>query len=258
MAAIAGEVLHLIPQSLNRIEFGTVGRQGQQMNPFGQAGIARARVKARLILNDHVLGGRIAGGDLPEKVPAEIQIHRGHEPELGIAFQDFQRSVDILPFIPRLLRNHHPLAAQGPAPPALRMQPKAAFIRHPDLHRFILGQGQLLKPLFQFGAEGGGGRRVLQNVSRARNPQRAVGFSQPPIHGLGRPFDPVRFLEPGGHLSGGAPTARLQPRDQLLLHLGLANRTALARRAFPFQQPSHPAGLKMIQPDLDGGAGAAR
>ena len=53
MAAIAGDVLHLIPQAFDRIEFGTVGRQGQQMNPVGQAGIARTRVKARLILDDH-------------------------------------------------------------------------------------------------------------------------------------------------------------------------------------------------------------
>ena len=62
MAAIAGDVLHLIPQPLDRIEFGTVGRQGQQMNPVGQAGIARTRVKARLILDDHMLGSGIAGG----------------------------------------------------------------------------------------------------------------------------------------------------------------------------------------------------
>ena len=36
------------------------------MNPFGQAGSGGARVKARLILNDHMLRGGIAGGNLPE------------------------------------------------------------------------------------------------------------------------------------------------------------------------------------------------
>jgi len=44
------------------------------MNPRGQAGIVGARVKACLILNDHMLGGGIAGGNLLEKAPAELQL----------------------------------------------------------------------------------------------------------------------------------------------------------------------------------------
>jgi hypothetical protein len=105
------------------------------------------------------------------------------------------------------------------------METKAAFIRHPNLHRLILGQGQLFKPWFQFGAKGGGRGRVLQDVSRARNPQRAAGFSQPPINRFGRPFNPVRFLEPGRHLPRRAPATGLQSRHQFLLHLRLPNRT---------------------------------
>ena len=32
------------------------------------------------------------------------------------------------------------------------MEAKTAFVGHPDLHRFIFGQSQLFKLLFQFGA----------------------------------------------------------------------------------------------------------
>ena len=59
------------------------------MNPRGQVGITYAGVKACLILNDHMLGGGIAGGNLLEKVPAELQIYRGHETKLGAACPHF-------------------------------------------------------------------------------------------------------------------------------------------------------------------------
>jgi len=68
----------------------------------------------------------------------------------------------------------------------------------------------LVEPLFQFGAKRGAGRRVLQNVSRARNPQRAVGFSQPPINGLGGAVNPVCFLEPGRHLATAVQLVRYE------------------------------------------------
>ena len=72
IALVAGDDLHLIPQPFDGIEFGTVGRQGQQMNPFWQTCISRTRMKARLIPDHHRLGSGITGGDLLEKVVAEV------------------------------------------------------------------------------------------------------------------------------------------------------------------------------------------
>ena len=161
MTFIAGAVLDLIPQPFHRIEFRTVRRQGQQVNPLGQTRVLRPRMEARLIPDHHMLGLQIAGRDLLQEIPAEVQIHRGHEAKLGLALQDLQRPIDILPFIALLLRDHHALTTQSPATSALGMQAKTAFIGHPDLHRFILWQCQLFEPLFQFGAKGSGGRRVL-------------------------------------------------------------------------------------------------
>lgn len=131
MTLIAGEVLHLIPQALDGIEFGTVGRQGQQMNPCGQVAVLRPRVETGLIPDHHVLRARIAGGNLPEKVPTELQTTRGHEPELGVPFQHLQGPINIFPFIALLLRDHHPLPAQGPTTPALGMQGQAALTERP-------------------------------------------------------------------------------------------------------------------------------
>lgn len=213
------------------------------MNPFGQAGSVGPRVKAGLIPDDHVLGRRITGGDLLEKIPAEVQTHRGHEAKLGVTLQHFQSSINIFPFVALRLRDHHALAAQCPATPTLGMQIKAAFIRHPDLHGFSFGQGQLCEPLFQFGAEGGAGRRVLQNVRRTRNPQRAVGFSQPPINRLGRPLNPVGFLEPGRYLSRGPPPPGLfKPATSscctLAAPIGLVEPGGVSRRNSSVMPPS--------------------
>jgi hypothetical protein len=78
--------------------------------------------------------------------------------------------------------NHHPLAAQGPAPPALRVKPKTAFISHPDIDRLILGQGQFFQLLFQFGANGGVSRRNRSAKPPARNlfSQRAKVLGEQP------------------------------------------------------------------------------
>ena len=52
---VAGHVLRLIPQPFHRVEFRTVRRQRQQMNPCGQRRIPRPGMKARLIPDDDVL-----------------------------------------------------------------------------------------------------------------------------------------------------------------------------------------------------------
>ena len=56
------------------------------MNPLGQMLILRARVKTGLIPNYHRLGKRIAGGNLPQKIPAQFRFM----PSVGLDFsRDF-------------------------------------------------------------------------------------------------------------------------------------------------------------------------
>ena len=73
------------------------------MNPFGQMQVLRSRVEPGLIPNHHMLGNRIAGGNLPQKTPAEVQTDRGHKPELSLPRQHFQGPIYIFPFIALLL-----------------------------------------------------------------------------------------------------------------------------------------------------------
>jgi hypothetical protein len=91
------------------------------------------------IPDDHVLGLPVTVGNLLEETPAERQIDRGHEAKLGFSPNDFQRAINILPFIALLLRDHDPLSPQCPTTAALGMQTKPAFIGHPNLHRLIFG-----------------------------------------------------------------------------------------------------------------------
>ena len=52
---VAGHILRLIPQPFHRVEFRSVGRLRQQMNPRGQRRVTRPGMKARLIPDDEML-----------------------------------------------------------------------------------------------------------------------------------------------------------------------------------------------------------
>ena len=190
-------------------------------------------MKARLVLDDHMLGGGVAVGDLPEEVPAEVQADGGHEAEPGPVFEGLQRPVDILPFVALLLGDHQPLAPQGPVPPSLDLESEAGLIGHPDIHRPVLGQPEACQPLLQPGGERRRGRRILFDVAGTRNPERAAHFSQPAVGRFDRPPDAVGLPQPARHPGGGAPVAGLESGPQFGLRLRGTYRAALANGAPP-------------------------
>ena len=109
------------------------------MDARRQPGGSRPGVKTGLIPDHHLFGLRVAIGYLCQEAVAQLQAARGQEPELRPALKDFQRAIDVFPFIALLLRDHHPLSPQRPAAAALRVQPKTTLIGHPNLDRSILG-----------------------------------------------------------------------------------------------------------------------
>ena len=134
-----------------------------------QARIPRARMKPRLVPDDHVLSLPIAVSDLLEKPTAQRQADRRQELELRQPLHHFERALHIFPLVALLPGQHHALAPQRPAAPALRVQPKPGLIRHPDLHRAILGQVKFGKALLQFGAKRRGRGRILFDVAGTRD-----------------------------------------------------------------------------------------
>jgi len=82
MRTVADDVLQLVPPPFHRVEFRTVGRQRQQVDPRRQVRILRPRVKPGLIPDDHMFGRRITVGELLQGAPAEPQTDRRHEAQL--------------------------------------------------------------------------------------------------------------------------------------------------------------------------------
>ena len=163
-------------------------------------------MKTRLIPDDHRLHRRIAVGDLLQKPTAQRQADRRQELERRPPLHHLDRALHLFPLVALRPGQHHALAPQGPAAPALRGQPKPGLIGHPDLPRAILGPIKLGEALLQFGAKRGRRGRVLLDVAGTR--ERAAHFSQPVRERLGRPLEAVLLLAPAGHRARPASVAR--------------------------------------------------
>ena len=148
---------------------------------------------------------RITARNLLEKAPAQCQADAEQKTELRQPLDHCHRAIDLFPLVALRTGQHHPLASQRPAAPAVGVQAKAALVGPPDLHRAILGPIKFFEVFLQSGAKRRRGRRILMDVAGARNPERATDFSQPVIKRLDRSLDAVGFLQPGGHLARSAP-----------------------------------------------------
>ena len=97
---VGDPILDHIPDHFHRIEFWTVGWQGQQMDVCRHLVKLGRRVKARLIPDHHVLGLRIACGQALQKQAAQFQAHTGQARKLRrVLAIDFQRAVEVTPLI---------------------------------------------------------------------------------------------------------------------------------------------------------------
>ncbi len=75
--AVADAVLDHVPELLDGVELGTLGRQLEHSHIGGQAALSVSGVEARPVPNHHMGRLRIAPRDLGEKKSAAFQVHRG-------------------------------------------------------------------------------------------------------------------------------------------------------------------------------------
>ena len=67
---VAQAILHLIPESLNRVQFRAVGGQGDHAPVVGQVRIPIPQMKTGPILEEHMERRRIAAAHLPVELAA--------------------------------------------------------------------------------------------------------------------------------------------------------------------------------------------
>lgn len=114
-----------VPEFFHRVEFRTVGRQGNETDVWRYIGGGIALMEAGPVPDDHMGGIGITHGNMLKEDIAALQVYcRGVE-ELTPSSGNLQGPVDIPPLKARLHLHHNSLSFETPDPPGHRLEPVA-------------------------------------------------------------------------------------------------------------------------------------
>ena len=108
--AVAEAVLELVSEAIDRVKFGTAGRERDDPDVVRQAFVCVEEMEAGSVLNQEMDRGWIAFGDLAVEVTGMRVSHGLGEEELNAGLPEADRPVHLAPLVHMLGVGHRPPA----------------------------------------------------------------------------------------------------------------------------------------------------